>query len=260
MEKVIILLVLLGFLSTANGATFYKWVDEKGVVNFTDDYKKVSPEFRSRVETVEYLEAEPSSAAKIRDQADYISNRDYWKKQFDEARANYEMIREEFIREGERLVLTRYGGKTQYQMFTTPLPGIRERLETYREQLIEAKAMLDQFADEPRRKRTASDGTDIYGRDETWWKKEVTPWRVQLREAKQGYEEKAEAFVRELERLGPFRWGGLSLTQYQMISSRLTILSGGMEQYQSEISEAKIMLAKLSKEAEETKADPAWLE
>jgi hypothetical protein len=32
------------------------------------------------------------------------------------------------------------------------------------------------------------------------------------------------------------------------------------EKYQAQISEANGMLEKLSKEAEETKADPAWLE
>ncbi|MGO9093434.1 MAG: DUF4124 domain-containing protein [bacterium] len=38
MKKLLILLVLLTFAAPAYGATIYKWVDEKGVINFTDDY------------------------------------------------------------------------------------------------------------------------------------------------------------------------------------------------------------------------------
>jgi hypothetical protein len=60
--------------------------------------------------------------------------------------------------------------------------------------------------------------------------------------------------------LGPFRWGGLSLTQYQFISLKLNGLNDQMANYQAQIAEANEMLGKLSKEAIEAKADPAWLE
>jgi len=52
----------------------------------------------------------------------------------------------------------------------------------------------------------------------------------------------------------------MSLTQYQMLSSRLEILSKEMETYQGQMAEAKGGLAKLSKEAKEAGADPVWLE
>jgi len=273
MRKFLILLILLVFAVPAYGATIYKWVDEKGVVNFTDEYQKVPPSFRNRVETEEYLEEEPppvlpqNTTSKIGEEVRTdIYGRDYWKEQLDETTSNYEKVREELLKEGERLVWHRYGGKTQYQMFTAELPGISERLEAYREQMIEAKAMLDKFTKETQEiedahgKRSISSKTDIYGRDETWWKENVRPWKEQLKEATQNYEEACEASVKQLEGLGPFMFGRLSLTQYQMISSRLTELNDRMAKYQTEISEAKSMLVKLSKEAKETKADPAWLE
>jgi len=273
MRNFLILLILCAFSVPAYGTTVYKWVDEKGVVNFTDEYKRISPAFRDRVETEEYLEEEPPSvpppnmAGKIKEE-DKIENygREYWKKQLDEATSNYEKAREELFNEGERLIWHRYGSKTQYQMFTTELPGISERLETYKEQRIEAKAMLDEFTEEAQGtenthgKRAVSPKTDIYGRDEAWWKEKVRPWKEQLKEATQNYEEVSGAFVKQLEGLGPFMFGRLSLTQYQMISSRLTGLSDKMAKHQTQISEAKVMLARLSKEAKETKADPAWLE
>lgn len=266
MKSSFIVLFLLAFALPANGATIYKWVDEKGVVSFTDEYKKISPEFRNRVETEEYLEEEPPSTTKINGEANtQMSARDFWKNQLDEATLNYEKAREQLLEEGEKLVWHRYGSKTQYQMFTVALPGMSERLERYKEQMIEAKAMLETFKDESQEtviaggKRDVSPKVDIHGRDETWWKDEVRPWKEQMKEAEQNYEQASDAFVKQLESLGPFRWGGLSLTQYQMISSRLTLLRGEMSQYQAQISEAKVMLAKLSEEARKTKADPAWL-
>jgi len=267
MKKLSILLILFVFTVPAYSSTVYKWVDEKGVVNFTDEYRNVSPAFRNRVETEEYLEREPPSTTPIEEEAKTDARgQDYWKIQLEEATANYEKAREELLNQGEMLVWHRYGSKTQYQMFTEALPGMSERLEAYREQMIEAKVMSDKFTKEPQETKrpkgegTVSPKTDIYGRDETWWKEKVRPWKEQLKEAKQNYEEASEAFVKQLEKLGPFRWGGLSLTQYQMISSRLTVLGGQMEQYQTQIFEGKGMLARLSEEAKEAKADPAWLE
>jgi len=281
MRKLLILLILLIFTVPAYAATIYKWVDKEGVVNFTDDYNNVPSSYRDRVEVKHYRDrvevkhylteglapayTNVGSQKKAEGKAD-LHGRDYWKKQLDDATANYERVREELLNAGERLVWTRYGGKTQYQMFTADLPGITDRLEAYREQLIDAKAMLETFENETqgtegtRGKKAVSPRTDILGRDETWWRETVRPWKEQLKEARQNYEEACEASVKHLEGLGPFRWGGLSLTQYQMISSRLTELYDRMAEYQTQVSGAKSMLAKLSEEAKETKADPVWLE
>jgi hypothetical protein len=51
MKKVIFILLVFVFASSAS-ATVYKWVDEAGVVNFTDDYSKVPPVYRESVEEV----------------------------------------------------------------------------------------------------------------------------------------------------------------------------------------------------------------
>ncbi len=102
--------------------------------------------------------------------------------------------------------------------------------------------------------------TDLYGRDETWWREKVRPWKEQLKEATENYEKTQEEFVKQGEALGPFRWGRLSLTQYQMISSRLNTLNDQMAMYRAQTIEANEMLKKLSKEAREAKADPAWLD
>lgn len=66
--------------------------------------------------------------------------------------------------------------------------------------------------------------------------------------------------MEQAEGLGEFKFGRLSLTQYQMLSYRLEILNKKMETYQGQITEANEMLSRLFQEAKGTKADPAWLE
>ncbi len=115
MRNSLIILILFVFSVPAYGAAVYKWVDEKGVVNFTDEYNKVPPIFRNGVETREYLEKEPPSTTLIKEEVKTdMHSRAYWKKQLDEATTNYEKAREELLKEGERLVSHRYGSETQY--------------------------------------------------------------------------------------------------------------------------------------------------
>jgi hypothetical protein len=102
--------------------------------------------------------------------------------------------------------------------------------------------------------------TDIYGRDETWWREKVRPWKEELKEASEKYENAQKEYMEQAEGLGPYNFGKMSLTQYQMLSYRLEILDKEMKTYQVQIDEAKDMLSKLFQEAKETEADPAWLE
>jgi hypothetical protein len=102
--------------------------------------------------------------------------------------------------------------------------------------------------------------TDIYGRGETWWREKTRPWREELKEATENYERVQKEYMVQAEGLSPFNFGKMSLTQYQMLSARLEILRNKMDRYQGQITEANEMLSKLSNEARETKADPAWLE
>ena len=102
--------------------------------------------------------------------------------------------------------------------------------------------------------------TDIYGRDETWWRQKARSWKEQLKEATENYERVREEYIRQAEGLSPYNFGKMSLTQYQMLSSRLNILNNDMAKYRAQMDEANEMLEKLSKEAQESNADPAWLE
>ncbi len=179
MKKILIPLMLVVFISPAHAATIYKWVDKNGVVNFTDDFSKVPPSYRDRVEKEERKDVKekviPRSRAVTRDKEP-------------------EEIRE----------------------------------------------------------------TDLYGRDETWWREKVRPWREKLKEATQKYEGAEKRYTEKSDELSRRRFG--SSTQYKMNIIELDKLREEKEKYQAQIAEANEMLGKLSKEAKETKADPAWLE
>jgi uncharacterized protein YfcZ (UPF0381/DUF406 family) len=297
MHKFLILLILLAFAIPANAATIYKWADEKGVVNFTDDYNHVPSFYRDRVEAKDYLtegvtpaytlDVPPRRRAAVetdiygRDETWWKEKVHPWKDQLKEATENYENVYKEFIEQTEGLVRVKFGSKTQYQMGTYALSGLTQQLEEYRAQIAEAEKMLDELSKEAERAKANPEwlepgiapipqeiastkkekiNADLYGRDQTWWREKVRPWKEQLKEATENYGKTQEEYLKQGEALGPFRWGGLSLTQYQMISSRLNTLNDQMAKYRAQTVEANEMLKKLSKEARETKADPAWLE
>jgi len=100
---------------------------------------------------------------------------------------------------------------------------------------------------------------DIYGQDEAYWKGKVRPWKEQLQEATENYERVRGEYMKQAEGLDPSNFGKMSLTQYQMLSSRLKVLNEEMAKYQAQMDEANKMLDKIAKEAEEAKADPEWV-
>ena len=61
MKKLFLILLTLIFTSSAS-ATVYRWVDEKGVVNYVDDYSKVPPGFQNKVEEINMPKMRPSSS------------------------------------------------------------------------------------------------------------------------------------------------------------------------------------------------------
>ena len=60
MKRFIFVLLFLFIFASSATATIYRWVDEKGVVNFTDDYSKVPAEYRNKVEEVNIQKMGPS--------------------------------------------------------------------------------------------------------------------------------------------------------------------------------------------------------
>ena len=60
-KKLIFALSFLFIFASSASATIYRWVDEEGVVNFSDDYSKIPPEYRHKVEEVNIQKTGPST-------------------------------------------------------------------------------------------------------------------------------------------------------------------------------------------------------
>ena len=52
MKTIIITTMLVLFFTSSTSATVYRWVDDRGVVNLTDDYSNVPPAYRGHVEEI----------------------------------------------------------------------------------------------------------------------------------------------------------------------------------------------------------------
>lgn len=96
---------------------------------------------------------------------------------------------------------------------------------------------------------------DIYGRDETWWRETVHQWKEKLKEATENLQKVEDKFAEDTGRVG--QSGYVSRARYQDKANKF---EEEKKKYKAQIAEANQMLEKLSKEAEESKADPAWLE
>ncbi len=137
-------------------------------------------------------------------------------------------------------------------------PSYRDRVD-----VEDRKDVIEKVAPQPPQAATLGDeqeemNTDIYGRDETWWREKVRPWKEQLKEATEKYEAAQKRYTEKSDELSRRRFG--SRTQYKMDIIELDKIREQKEKYEAQIAEANEMLEKLSKEAVETKADPAWLE
>lgn len=64
MKRFLSILFLLIFASSASAAV-YKWVDERGVMNYSDDYSKIPPDASDRVEEVSIAKTGPSTPSSL---------------------------------------------------------------------------------------------------------------------------------------------------------------------------------------------------
>lgn len=164
MRKVFILLILLVFISPAYATTAYKWVNKEGVVNYTDDYSNVPPEYRARVSTeimdetpsVGVPTSTPTTPQKIEEAKTDIyglgeiwwrQKAHPWKEQLKEATANYETTNMKIIERAEALS-RKYWSPTQYKMNMVDLEKLKEERLKYQAQIAEAKEMLERISKE----------------------------------------------------------------------------------------------------------------
>jgi len=100
---------------------------------------------------------------------------------------------------------------------------------------------------------------DIYGRDEPWWRDKVAPWKERLRVATENHENARKKLAEKTDAVSGTKFYGRSRTQTKADIMELNRLNEEKNKYDAQIAEANDMLRKLSKEAEESGADPDWL-
>jgi hypothetical protein len=284
MGKIILLLILLFFFSPSYGATIYQWVDNNGTYNFTDDYQKIPSVYRNQVH-LKKMEDVPGmgppavpSTPKAAPRKEEVKKdifglgeewwRDKvrtWEGQLGEASENYEAANQEFLNESDKLILRKFGSHQQFKSTIIGMDRIREERAKYEAKVIEAEVMLQKISREAEESKADPDWltgastpgeraslytaeVDIFGQDEAWWREKVLTQREQLKEAVEKYENIYEEYSKEAEKLGRSRFGGLSLTQYQITSLNLNFLKDEMVKYRLQINEATETLKKLLEE------------
>jgi hypothetical protein len=108
----------------------------------------------------------------------------------------------------------------------------------------------------PPSEKSAEVKRDAYGMGEDYWRDRVRPLQNQLKEA-QANIQSVDARIKGLSDGISGRF--LSSTQRNMYTSQLQTLNEERARYEAQANEATDMLNKIAREAEETKADPAWL-
>ena len=171
---VALLIVTIFLVSTLQAHTFYKWVDEKGTVNYTDDYNTIPPAHRGRVQ-IEWVHEEgpyppiqkmtPQNREEARTDI-YGQNEAYWRgkvrpwKEFlKAAETNYERAHEKFMGKAMEFSRGRFGtwSRTQYKMNIIELDKLKEEMIKYADQIGEAKEALEKISKEAREAKANPD-------------------------------------------------------------------------------------------------------
>ncbi len=166
------LMILL--TSTLQAHTFYKWVDEKGIVNYTDDYSNIPPAHRDRVE-IEWVHEEgptppiqkmtPQKREEIRKDI-WGQGETYWKgkvrpwKEFlKTAEANYEKAHQKFMEKAMEFSRSRFGSwsKTQYKLNIIELDRLKGEMIKYADQIAEAREAMEKISKEAKEARANPD-------------------------------------------------------------------------------------------------------
>ena len=171
MKFVILILLITLLASPLEAHTFYKWVDEKGTVNYTDDYNSIPLAHHDRVE-IQWVHEEGSSPVQKmtpqkgeqtrtdtygQDEAYWRRKVRPWKEFLKVAEANYDRAHEKFMEKAMELSRLRFGSRTQYKMKIIELDNAKEEMVKYAEQIGEAKEALEKISKQAREEKANPD-------------------------------------------------------------------------------------------------------
>lgn len=151
------LFIITVTISTSTFAQLYKWVDEKGVVHFTDDFTKVPEKYRAKTEKIGLFEESTESKtgadtpAKIKEDPyrdrlgrgeDYWKNRvEEWKIKLRTAQEKMEMARVKYNELTEKFNDSK--NIVERNHLRRERDKVKQEMDHYKNLINEAKMMLE---------------------------------------------------------------------------------------------------------------------
>jgi len=287
-KAVLIAALTIGFLIIPFliHAEFYKWIDDKGTIFFTDDYSNIPPTYQDRLKLeirkdIQGEEPPPLEPQKIiprsKEEAKthvYWQEETWrkekvrlWEEKLKEATANHESANMKVWEKSEELSRRRFGSPTMYKFDIIKLDTLNEERMKYEAQVAEANEMLKKLSEEAEKTTaiqevTPSKGeeikTDNYGIGENWRRDRLRPWKENFKELNAGYGNEKKKFMGKATELSKRRYGNRHTIKASIIE--LDQSNKEVLKYNARIAENEEMLKRILKDAKESRANPDWLE
>ena len=261
-------------------AEVYKWIDDRGTIHFTDDYSNIPSSDRERlkVEIRKDIREEEtlSGPQKIipgvkeeRSKAVISREEEVWReekmrssmKKLEEATANYESAQKRYLEKSEELSRRKFGSPTMYKFDIIQLDALNQERMKYKAQMEEADEKLRKLSKPDLWGAATVMGeektTDIYGIGEDWWRERVRPWKERWEELDASYGNAEKNFMEKAEDLSKRRYGNRHTIKAKIIE--LDRANKEALKYQAQIAENEEVLERISKDADESMADPEWI-
>jgi vacuolar-type H+-ATPase subunit I/STV1 len=156
MKRILLIIAVLLLASSGRTGEVLKWVDERGVVHFTDNVSSVPEKYRGRIDLKELPEETEASTIATQPDTDggdelrdrYGRGEDYWvkrasqiKNEMDRAQRNYERVRLEYNDLVSQYNATR--SRVKRRRYQKRIESLRDELDQGREEIERAKEMWE---------------------------------------------------------------------------------------------------------------------
>lgn len=281
-KKVLMAVWVIGFLiiPCIVHAEVYQWVDDKGTIHLTDDESNIPSSYREglKVKIRKDFREEGSApgseeillrtkgeeANEVVYQEEEVERREkvrFWMEQLEEATAGYVSAQQRFLEKSEQLGQRRFGSPTMYKFDILKVDALNQERMKYKAKMEEADKMLRKLS-KPDFWAAASvigepKPTDVYGIGEDWWRERVRPLEERREELNARYENAEKKLMERSEDLSKRGFGNRHTIKARIIE--LDRANKEALNYQTQIGENDRELERISRDAEESMADPDWL-
>ena len=175
MKRILVTILFIFFISGISFAEVYKWVDEKGVVYFTDDITQVPEKYRSRAEKIGLpeekgetkVEGELMPKRKEETYRDRLGRgEDYWKGRVEEWRKKLKELQDKL-----EILRGKYNGLTEKfndSKSTAERGNLRRERDQVKSEMDQCKIQIEEARDMLEKK--IPEEADLYKAKPEWVK------------------------------------------------------------------------------------------